>query len=39
MTKRQKTFAISGVVRARGESDSTLIRLCTDEGIVHGLIK
>jgi hypothetical protein len=38
MTKRRRTYAVSGVVRARGESDSALVRLCSDDNIVHGFI-
>ncbi|KAK2961391.1 putative 40S ribosomal protein S21 [Blattamonas nauphoetae] len=34
ITKRFKTYAISGRVRARGESDSALIRLCTEDNLV-----
>ncbi|KAK2963350.1 putative 40S ribosomal protein S21 [Blattamonas nauphoetae] len=39
ITKRFKTYAISGRVRARGESDSALIRLCTEDNLVKGLIQ
>ncbi|KAH7825608.1 putative 40S ribosomal protein S21 [Monocercomonoides exilis] len=39
MTKKSKTYALCGMVRARCEADATLIRLCTKDKIVKGLIK
>ena len=38
MTKKMKTYALCGMIRARGESDAALIRLCTQDKITKGLI-
>ncbi|KAA6386519.1 MAG: putative 40S ribosomal protein S21 [Streblomastix strix] len=39
ITKKSKTYAICGLVRARAESDSTLIRLASEDKIINNIIK